>query len=370
MTRRDLARQAAAPDVESDDRAADPTPEESQLRAIIDASPVAISVATRAGENLLCNPRFASMLGFVDQDEFRRTDAHELYADPEIRRRMKEALYATGETRETEVQFRHRDGRIVECLLSSTLFTFEGRAAHLTWAYDVTERKRVEQELRAEKARTEAALAALVTAQAALVERTEALAREIAERRQAQADLERLATTDPLTQLANRRQFFAVAERELARLNRTPGAAAVLMLDIDFFKAVNDTHGHVVGDRVLQAVATAGRRALRDVDLLARLGGEEFAALLPDTSRADAHATAERLRAAIARLSIDPRTGAPPLTVTVSVGVAAFDPGAPDLADALRRADDALYAAKRGGRNRTVVDGAPPADGEQHGTAI
>jgi diguanylate cyclase (GGDEF)-like protein/PAS domain S-box-containing protein len=351
------------PSVADGDRDAADAPE-TPLREIIDASPVAISVATRAGENLLCNRKFAEMLGFLNQAEFRRVDAHALYVDPDQRRRMKDELYRIGYTPETEVQFKHRDGGVVTGLLCSKLVLFEGRVAHISWVWDITERQRAEAALRAEKTRAEEALAALVEAQAALVERSDALtklndtlAHEIAERRQAQEELERLATIDPLTQIANRRHFLALAERELARMRRDLTTAAVLMLDIDHFKAVNDTHGHAVGDQVLQAVAAGCARMLRDVDLFGRLGGEEFAVVLPDTDLDAATVAAERLRATVAGLALEIAHGAAPIAVTISLGVAAFGAHHAGVEGALSRADAALYAAKRAGRNRTVIDG-------------
>ncbi|MGN6828429.1 GGDEF domain-containing protein [Paucibacter sp. M5-1] len=159
------------------------------------------------------------------------------------------------------------------------------------------------------------------------------------------AETELLARTDALTALPNRRQFFRAAESALAESRASGRPLALLALDVDHFKRINDSGGHQLGDTVLREVALCCRASLRDSDLAARIGGEEFALLLPGTGLAQAEQLAERLRLAIAELQL-------PAAVTVSIGCAELAPGM-DSADALlARADEALYAAKDGGRNR------------------
>jgi diguanylate cyclase (GGDEF)-like protein len=163
---------------------------------------------------------------------------------------------------------------------------------------------------------------------------------------------ERLASTDALTGLSNRRAFFehAAITFHYCRRNRKPVAA--MLIDIDQFKRINDTRGHAVGDLALQHVAQMLRGVLRKSDLCCRLGGEEFAVLLPDTKLADASHVAEKLRAAIADQPL-PLPGANmPLSITVSVGVAE---GCSELEALLERADSAMYAAKNAGRNRVAT---------------
>ncbi|HYD67671.1 diguanylate cyclase [Azospirillum sp.] len=162
-------------------------------------------------------------------------------------------------------------------------------------------------------------------------------------------ELERLAMMDALTGIANRRHFFAMAEREVALARRHQRPLGVLMLDIDHFKEINDHHGHAAGDEVLKQVARVALSVLRATDHIGRIGGEEFAVLLPDSDMDGAVATAERLREAIegAALSI----GAD-VHCTVSVGVAEWAPRDASIEAALNRADAALYRAKREGRNR------------------
>ncbi len=168
----------------------------------------------------------------------------------------------------------------------------------------------------------------------------------------ANRELERLATYDPLTELLNRRAFIARAATEIARSRRYQRPLALLALDIDHFKSVNDTHGHATGDQALREVAGCIQSVLRGNDLSARFGGEEFAILLPETQVGAAAEVAERLRLRIAALSIP--TGNGPLTITTSIGVTTLMPGDDGLDRLMARADACLYAAKHGGRNRVV----------------
>ena len=170
-----------------------------------------------------------------------------------------------------------------------------------------------------------------------------------------QRELERLARTDPLTGLLNRRSFFAEAARELAWVQRTGAPAVLLQLDLDLFKRINDTYGHAAGDHLLREVADLLRTDRRASDVLARLGGEEFALLVRGVSLEDGHRLAERLRAQLAALRVD--HDGQELTITGSFGVAALvaDDQVPDAA--LQRADAAMYTAKRGGRDGVEVAG-------------
>src|SRR5262249_5609226 len=132
---------------------------------------------------------------------------------------------------------------------------------------------------------------------------------------------------------------------------------ALALIDLDHFKQINDTHGHGVGDAVIRSAVRACLASLRAIDRMGRIGGEEFAVLLPETNREGAAIVAERLRAAVAALAVEIE-GATPIATTASVGVAALGEGDATRIDALiARADRALYAAKRGGRNRVVIDG-------------
>jgi two-component system, cell cycle response regulator len=174
------------------------------------------------------------------------------------------------------------------------------------------------------------------------------------ELRNANRLLTELSNTDPLTSLYNRRFLFESFGKELQRAARKKGELAVLILDIDHFKKINDGYGHQQGDLVLARVAGTLLSHLRNYDIPARYGGEEFVVILPDSSLKDAMMVAERLRTAVSDMTFPlPMNG---LKVTASFGVAAYSPSGANTVDALiREADAALYVAKSGGRNRVVA---------------
>lgn len=173
---------------------------------------------------------------------------------------------------------------------------------------------------------------------------------DITERKALEAQLDRLSRTDGLTGLSNRRDFQEQATRELQRVQRHGVPLAVLLLDVDHFKRINDACGHEGGDKVLQALSTTCVGQLRTVDVVARIGGEEFAVLLPDTAAERAGQIAERLRQAIGAIVVM-LPGDRTVTFTVSIGVAAAEAADTSIDAVLRRADQALYEAKAAGRN-------------------
>ncbi len=166
---------------------------------------------------------------------------------------------------------------------------------------------------------------------------------------QAERRLLAAATTDPLTGLDNRSQFHARAATELAQCKRRGEPATLLLADVDFFKRINDEHGHDAGDKVLVRLAALMREDLREGDVLARWGGEEFLALLPSANSTGAAVVAERIRQAVAALRID--IGGQALQVTMSFGLASVS-GLDELQQAIGRADQALYRSKHEGRDR------------------
>lgn len=191
----------------------------------------------------------------------------------------------------------------------------DGRLVRLEIATDITDRKRLEQDLEA------------------AVRRAEILAR-----------------TDELTGLSNRRAFFELGARAFEQCRRSARPIALIMFDVDHFKRINDTHGHAAGDRVLQALAAAVSPLTRDADILGRLGGEEFALVLPETDLPQALAVAQRLQAAIAKVAVS--DGPATIRCTCSFGVAASSDGDTSLDQLLTEADRALLRGKAGGRNR------------------
>lgn len=190
----------------------------------------------------------------------------------------------------------------------------DGRTVRLEIAVDITDRKRLEAELRTARDRAET-----------------------------------LARIDMLTGLNSRRAFFDEAARIYNRAQRGAEVLCVAMIDIDNFKQINDRYGHFVGDEVIRRVAATIQENLRDMDLIGRLGGEEFGIVLPETEIDDARAVCERIRDAVQRLSIvfdDVVVGA-----TCSIGVTDYEAGVADIDTLLATADRALYSAKRAGRN-------------------
>lgn len=186
--------------------------------------------------------------------------------------------------------------------------------------------------------------------------RLDALTVEIEARIAAEAELSRLASADPLTGLLNRRSYEERAKREIARLQESGFDAALFLIDLDHFKAVNDTHGHGAGDLVLIETGRRVAAATRgETDILARFGGEEFVLVLPEVVATTARDAAERCRLAI-KDSPFLLEGGVEISVTASIGVALLAQGAYRLEDALKRADAALYAAKQAGRDRVVID--------------
>jgi diguanylate cyclase (GGDEF)-like protein/PAS domain S-box-containing protein len=172
--------------------------------------------------------------------------------------------------------------------------------------------------------------------------------------RRLNAGLEQLAMTDYLTDLYNRRYFMQRGAEEFKRAMRNKQPLALLMLDIDEFKKVNDTFSHESGDMALQQVAAALKSGLREIDILGRIGGEEFAVLLPNTLLQDAALLAERVRQIIAGTSLEMPGASMAITITISIGVAAATNEMSGIDDILRNADAAMYQAKRCGGNRVV----------------
>jgi diguanylate cyclase (GGDEF)-like protein len=192
--------------------------------------------------------------------------------------------------------------------------------------------------------------------QDALLEKNRELDRANKELARKREELLALTRTDPLTSLSNRRYFEERLQEEFARARRYRSPLSLVMLDIDYFKRINDTFGHPFGDEVLRAVSQVTRARLREVDLLARYGGEELIALLPETSPPEALRACERVREAIEALQLEHQAGdgtKRTVRCTASLGVASIPSASLQTAeDLLRVADECLYAAKGAGRNR------------------
>lgn len=182
---------------------------------------------------------------------------------------------------------------------------------------------------------------------------------DITDRKAVERSLEWLASTDALTGLPNRHSFMSSGKLAIAIAARSSAPLSLLMLDLDHFKQINDTWGHQMGDRALQAFAELCLDHLRDDDIVGRLGGEEFGILLPGCDAETALAAADRFREAIEHIAVDPEGDGPCLTA--SIGVTVIQDDEADLERAIARADRALYEAKRLGRNRAVLASVPAA---------
>ncbi|MGP1254937.1 MAG: diguanylate cyclase [Kiloniellales bacterium] len=227
---------------------------------------------------------------------------------------------------------------------------------------DITEMVEMQQYVERQRDELIAATTSLQEQAAAIAQlaedREQALNRmraEIEQRKEAEKKLIRQATTDPLTGIANRRTFMERARSELVRARRYSESLSVMVMDLDHFKAINDAHGHQAGDRVLIEVARRISKTVRDsVDVFARLGGEEFVVLMPETGLEGALNLGERLRAVIADTPVT-QDGGPAIKVTTSVGAATLQPGDLAIDSLLNRADAALYQAKDAGRDRVAA---------------
>jgi diguanylate cyclase (GGDEF)-like protein/PAS domain S-box-containing protein len=305
---------------------------EQRILRMLQDLPVAIAVASLEPDQriLYRNTVFDRLFGWTPQE----IPTHEdwfvrAYPDAAYRRAVLDQWTAAiawaaaqqGHVTPHEFRVTSRDGQVKDVLIGGTLLDDRLICSFV----DVSERKRFEVELVQARDAAETANRALRTAN---------------------AELQRVAVTDRLTGIRNRASFEEAVASEIARAVRYGTPVSLLLLDVDHFKAINDTHGHLIGDRVLIELTRRLGHHLREVDILARWGGEEFVILMPHCGAREAVHTAEKLRDLVAEHAF-PEVG----VVTVSIGVAEYRPGERDDAW-IKRADDALYAAKSGGRNR------------------
>ncbi len=287
---------------------------ETRYRRIIETAQEGIWQIDADNRTTFVNARMAEMLGYT-VEEMMGKSLFEFMDDAWRKAAMRHADDRLPDRAEQhDFKFRRKDGGELWAMISANSILDEqgGYAGALAMVADITDRKRMEETLR------------------------------------------RLATQDSLTGLFNRRYFFVVAKREFQRSQRYGHPLALLLLDIDYFKRINDGYGHRAGDQVLRTVAGIMRVSLRQVDIPCRYGGEEFVMLLPETPLDTAMAVAQRLGATLAATPVPTEKG--PVTVTVSIGVAALINGENLTLDLLlERADQAMYAAKQAGRNRVTA---------------
>jgi diguanylate cyclase (GGDEF)-like protein/PAS domain S-box-containing protein len=184
-----------------------------------------------------------------------------------------------------------------------------------------------------------------------------AVTRDITERNRLKEELQQQAITDELTGAINRRHFIKLASEELKRAQRLNHPMAIAMIDIDLFKTVNDTYGHAAGDQTLLAFTKICQQIVREIDTFARIGGDEFALLLPEASCEQAYAVVQRVHAAVQAMTMN--FADQPVHISISSGISNLEGEAQSLDPLLSRADRALYLAKESGRNRIVIQPSP-----------
>ncbi len=318
------------------------------LGAALGAAANGIAISDAKGICQWINPGFTAITGYRPEEivghkfSILRSGAH----DAAFFRDLWTTITA-GRSWHGEITNRHRDGHCyIEEQTIAPVRSASGAITHfIAIKQDITKRREMENQLRTAN---------------------ETLTRHVAEIEVLHAQLREQAIRDPLTGLYNRRYLTETLERELSRAARTNEPVAVAIIDVDHFKAINDTYGHRAGDRVLEALGAVLRNGTRRSDVVCRHGGEEFTILMPGATARVAAQRAEALRAHVAE-SETPHEGGR-IRLTLSIGVAAF-PECPDGDALLRAADEALYAAKDAGRNRVVVrsrSSQSPAPGDGH----
>lgn len=289
---------------------------EARLRSILEQAPVGVCVSDDQGRLLSVNPAYCQMFGYREDELLGQPLT--LINPPAYREVMAE-LYRrfieTGKGYRGEWDALSKQGRELTIIATHTLLSGTHPQQAVTFVIDITEKKHLENDL---------------------IRKNQLL--------------EKRASEDGLTGLLNRQTIFERLEQALQRCQRYQEPLAVMMLDVDFFKQINDTYGHETGDQVLQRVAATIRESIRAVDIGGRYGGEEFFILLPNIDQQGALAAAERLRQQIAALRLPPHE----LEVTVSIGVACHIDG-DDMQFLVNRADLAMYRSKRNGRNQVNV---------------
>jgi diguanylate cyclase (GGDEF)-like protein/PAS domain S-box-containing protein len=313
---------------------------EAKYRSIFENATVCIYQSTPEGRFLSVNPYMARLLGYASPEEMIASITNieeQFYSAPALRAEFQRLVQA-GEVHGFVCQVRHKAGGLLWVQIDSRAVSADdGHVEHYEgFITDITDRQSKADELHRAK---------------------EALEEANRELHQALEREQQLARTDGLTGLFNRSFFFELASREFSAAVRYQSPLSILMFDIDDFKQVNDTFGHVAGDKALARVAQAAVSQVRYSDILARYGGDEFVLLLPHTKLRQAFSIAERIREAVAALRVETPKGL--IAVTVSIGVAETKYTLPheSLENLTHRADEVLYTAKQAGRNRTFVFG-------------
>lgn len=282
-----------------------------RLRLMVQLSPFPIIISRLKGDQLILMNESAARLFRLDKKNIAGFKMVDYFAEPSKRTELLSKLEKHPVVDDFEFMVKPRQGEPFWLLLSARVFDYEYDVALYMAFQDITDRKKKELQLFDQ------------------------------------------ATRDPLTKCYNRRQFEELAKKEVQRSRRYNHPFCLFMIDADHFKNVNDTHGHAVGDLVLQALADCCRRTLRESDIVARFGGEEFVILLPEASIENAHRVAERLRIKISKLVVKNEQNQD-VQFTVSIGLVSSTV-TDNIAEMLKMSDEALYEAKEHGRNQVVI---------------
>lgn len=279
------------------------------VRSLIEASLDPLVTISMEGKIMDVNEAAVQVTG-VPREQLIGNDFWRYFTETEKAHTGCQEAFAKGFVRNYPLTMRHVSGKLTEVLYNASVYRNEkGEVAGvLAVARDITERKRAEQ-------------------------------------------AEEMASRDGLTELYNHRKFYSLLKDEIFRMQRFNRPVSLLMLDIDYFKRVNDTHGHQAGDVILKGISDLLVKQARAVDRVCRYGGEEITVILPETDATVAMKIAERLRAAVERQPFD-IGGGKTASITVSIGVATYPQQVNSLEALVKAADVALYAAKQGGRNR------------------
>jgi diguanylate cyclase (GGDEF)-like protein/PAS domain S-box-containing protein len=284
---------------------------EQRLRGVLEVLPYPVYIVRREDGQMLFVNRKTCLLFERSAGQLLRAKSVDFYVDPTDRDDIRTMLDALPDVRDIEVKMKTGTGRTFTGELAAIRMEFSGVPATLVAINDISQRKQLE------------------------------------------AELFKQASTDALTGINNRRHFLALAEQEVRRSRRFERSLSAIMVDIDHFKPINDKFGHATGDAVIKAVVKICQDTLRNYDLIGRLGGEEFAIMLPETDAEGARIVAERVREKIHEAQIVADRSV--VTCTISIGVAMLRDSDGTIDELLHRADMALYKAKQGGRNKVEL---------------
>jgi len=315
------------------------------LRLVIDTLPSMIAYVDASKRYRIINRTYNEYF-CVDENDIAGKHASEVLGEcfyKVIEKYIDDAISGKGTAWETH----HVDAQGNQCILSvklSPYFESSGRNnGYLVIVEDITTQKKLQIELASLNH----------TLEEKVVERTQQLVQELARRKTLEKSLREMADHDPLTGLLNRRSFVEKVNKEINRSHRYKSELSYMILDIDRFKSINDTYGHWSGDIVLKEFARNITGLIRESDFIGRMGGEEFAIALPDTSLNEANEMGERLRRETAEYAI--RYKSVNINFTVSIGISKFMVEERSFEKVFCRADNALYQAKNSGRNKVCV---------------